>query len=66
MPHLLKLIEDLDDVSCTAMFVDPLKELINDVEKFKGLVEATIDMEHAEKAEFFVMPRADDELAGKY
>lgn len=43
------------------MIIDPLKELIEDMDKFQQLVEQTIDLEAAEKGDFMVNPGfADD------
>ncbi|XP_050447674.1 DNA mismatch repair protein Msh2 isoform X2 [Cataglyphis hispanica] len=63
--YLPKLLEQLStEASVTAlktMIIDPLKELIEDMDKFQQLVEQTIDLDAAEKGDFMVNPGfADD------
>lgn len=44
-----------------AVIIDPLTELVEDMEKFQQLVEQTIDLDAAEKGDFMVNPGfADD------
>ncbi|KAK2578045.1 hypothetical protein KPH14_008462 [Odynerus spinipes] len=64
--HLPRLIEQLSDASnitaLKAMIIDPLKELIEDMNKFQQMIEQTIDLDAAEKGDFLVRPDFDDEL----
>lgn len=48
-----------------AMITDPLKELIEDMDKFQQLVEQTIDLDAAEKGDFMVNPGFADDLKSK-
>ncbi|XP_024935873.1 DNA mismatch repair protein Msh2 isoform X2 [Cephus cinctus] len=64
--HLPTLLEQLSAATgvaaFTAMLIEPLKELIEDMDKFQQMVEQTIDLEAAEKGDFLVRPDFDDEL----
>jgi len=68
--HLPKLLEQLlPEASVKAlkvMIIDPLKELVEDMDKFQQLVEQTIDLDAAEKGDFMVNPGfADDFKSNK-
>nr|XP_050846789.1 DNA mismatch repair protein Msh2 isoform X1 [Vespula vulgaris] len=64
--HLPRLIQQLSDASdITALkelIINPLKELVNDMDKFQQMIEQTIDLDAAEKGDFLVRPDFDDEL----
>lgn len=51
-------------VALKAMIIDPLKELIADMDKFQQLVEQTIDLDAAEKGDFMVNPGFADDFKG--
>lgn len=44
------------------MIIEPLKELMEDMDKFQQLVEQTIDLEAAEKGDFMVNPGFSDDF----
>ncbi|XP_012537376.1 DNA mismatch repair protein Msh2 [Monomorium pharaonis] len=63
--YLPKLMEQLSQehvIALKTMIIDPLKELIDDMDKFQQLVEQTVDLDAAEKGEFMVNPRFADDL----
>ncbi|KAG7201856.1 hypothetical protein KM043_004574 [Ampulex compressa] len=64
--HLSALLEQLTSATnvtaARTMFSDPLKELIQDMDKYQQMVEQTIDLEAAEKGDFMVQAAFDDEL----
>lgn len=66
--YLPKLLEQLSpEANVTAlktMIINPLKELIEDMDKFQQLVEQTIDLDAAEKGDFMVNPGFADDLKG--
>lgn len=66
--YLPKLLEQLAPeanlAALKAMIIDPLKELIEDMDKFQQLVEQTIDLEAAEKGDFMVNPGFADDFKG--
>lgn len=67
LPTLLEKLESVSDVAAMkAMFSDPLKEQLEEMDKFQQMVEQTIDLEAVEKNEFLVKPEFDDELKGKF
>ncbi|KAL6266463.1 hypothetical protein P5V15_003311 [Pogonomyrmex californicus] len=62
LPKLLEQLSPEENVTALkTMIIDPLKELIEDMNKFQQLVEQTIDLDAAEKGDFMVNPGfADD------
>lgn len=66
--HLPRLIQQLSDASdktaLKELIINPLKELVNDMDKFQQMIEQTIDLDAAEKGDFLVRPDFDDELKG--
>ncbi|XP_020288290.1 DNA mismatch repair protein Msh2 [Pseudomyrmex gracilis] len=66
--HLPKLLEQLSSeanvAALKAMIIDPLKELIEDMDKFQQLVEQTIDLDAAEKGDFMINPGFSDDFKG--
>ena len=65
MSHLPNIIEQLSSANVAAlkaMCIDPLTELIKDMDKFQQMVEQTVDLEAAEKGDFLVRPEFDKEL----
>ena len=68
MAHAPLLMEALSTDSATpamlAMIVEPMKEIISDMDKFQQMIEQTIDLEAAEKNDFMVKADFDPELEG--
>ena len=65
LPRILEQLSNATDVAAMkAMIIDPLKEYIEDLDKFQQMVEQTIDLEAADKGDFMVKPDFDDELKG--
>ena len=70
MINLPALVEKLNSVSnvtaINAMFIEPMKENLEEMDKFQQMVEQTIDLDAADKGEFLVKPEFDDELKGPF
>lgn len=65
LPKLLEqLLPEANVTALKAMIIDPLKELIEDMDKFQQLVEQTIDLDAAEKGDFMVNPGFADDFKG--
>lgn len=65
MPALLEKLNSATNVpAMKAMFNDPLKEHIEEMDKFQQMVEQTIDLDAADQGDFFVKPEFDEELKG--
>lgn len=65
MPALLEKLNSSTNVpAMKAMFLDPLKEHIEEMDKFQQMVEQTIDLDAADQGDFFVKPAFDEELKG--
>ena len=67
LPQLMKALQGRDD--CPAlhgMFIDPLVDAMQDMQRFQDMVESTIDMELVDRGEFLIKPTFDDDLQGKF
>jgi len=63
LPKLLEqLLLEKNVTALNTMIIEPLKELIEDMDKFQQLVEQTIDLDAAEKGDFMVNPGFADDL----
>uniref|UniRef100_A0ABD2WUW8 DNA mismatch repair proteins mutS family domain-containing protein n=1 Tax=Trichogramma kaykai TaxID=54128 RepID=A0ABD2WUW8_9HYME len=63
MPVMVEKLQSLNNIAAAkAMFLDPLKEHLEEMDKFQQMVEQTIDLEAADKGEFLVKAEFDDEL----
>jgi DNA mismatch repair protein MSH2 len=65
VPQLIQSLDGHDDcpaLCCT--FVEPLKDLLNDMQRFQEMVETTLDMDQVDRGEFLVKPSFDDDLRG--
>lgn len=66
--HIPKIIEKLSEATkiaaLDALIIDPLKELLEDLDKFQQMVEQTIDLDAADKGDFMVKADFDDDLKG--
>ncbi|XP_046629416.1 DNA mismatch repair protein Msh2 isoform X1 [Neodiprion virginianus] len=64
--HLPVLTEQLCNAkygaAMKAMIVDPLRELISDMDKYQQMIEQTIDLEAAEKGDYMVKPEFNNDL----
>lgn len=66
--HIPKILENLSEAkevaALKALIIDPLKELVEDLDKFQQMVEQTIDLDSADKGDFMVKADFDDDLKG--
>lgn len=64
--HIPKILENLSEAkevaALKALIIDPLKELVEDLDKFQQMVEQTIDLDSADKGDFMVKADFDDDL----
>lgn len=63
LPQLLKSLaahENCPALRC--MFIEPLTDLLGDMQRFQQMVESTLDMDQVDHGEFLVKPSFDDDL----
>lgn len=51
-----------DDQTLKSIITMPLKELVNDMDKYQAMIEETIDFNLVERGEFLIQSGFDDEL----
>lgn len=65
LPKLLEqLVPEINVTALNALIMEPLKELIEDMDKFQQLIEQTIDLDAAGKGDFMVNPGFADDFKG--
>lgn len=62
LPHLLKIMKELDCSALTVMAATPLKELLTELKKVEEMVVDVLDLESLEKGEYLVRPSFDEKL----
>ncbi|KAF7989668.1 hypothetical protein HCN44_008342 [Aphidius gifuensis] len=64
IPIILETLSSSDDntAAMKTLIIEPLKELISDLEKFQEMVEQTIDLESSDSGEFLVKPEFNEDL----
>jgi len=67
LPKLLEQFKSETNVTALqGMIIDPLKELIEDMDKFQQLIEQTIDLDAAEKGDFMINPGFADDFKSNF
>ena len=65
MPAMVEKLDSIASVaSVKAMILDPLKENLEEMDKFQQMAEQTIDLDEANHGEYLVNSEFDDELKG--
>ncbi|PSN55331.1 DNA mismatch repair protein Msh2 [Blattella germanica] len=61
LPQLVKALEGHEEcTSLRGMFIDPINDLVNDMQRFQDMVESTIDMEQVDRGEFLLRNTMDN------
>jgi hypothetical protein len=65
LPLLVKSLVGHDDYpALRCIFIEPLTDLLHDMQRFQEMVESTLDMDQVDRGEFLVRPSFDDDLQG--
>ncbi|PNF30713.1 DNA mismatch repair protein Msh2 [Cryptotermes secundus] len=63
VPQLMQSLDGHDDFpALRCMFIEPLTDLLSDMQRFQDMVETTLDMDQVDRGEFLVKPSFDDDL----
>lgn len=65
MAPILTVLKDLENKCVQSMLIDPISELLTDLEKYQSMIEQTLDMDLVDRDEFFVKRSFDEDLQGK-
>lgn len=66
VPQLMQSLGGHDDCpTLRCMFIEPLMDLLSDMQRFQDMVETTLDMDQVDRGEFLVKPSFDDDLQGE-
>jgi len=52
------------DPTMIAMLIDPLKDQLEEMEKFQEMIESTLDLDVVDRGEFLVKPSFDENFQG--
>lgn len=61
---MVGVLRKLENNHVKAMLIEPVCELLNDMDKFQSMIEQTLDMDLVDRGEFLIKPNYDDELQG--
>lgn len=62
VPSLISILRKINNKSVNAMIVNPIGDILSDLQKFQSMVEQTIDLDLVDRGEFFIKPNFDEEL----
>lgn len=65
MPAIVSVLRKLENKCVKSVLLDPIGDLLKDMEKFLSMVEQTIDLDVVDRGEFFIKATYDDDLQGK-
>lgn len=62
LPDLIETLSNSSNKTLNSVITTPLKELINDMDKYQAMIEETIDFNLVERGEFLIKSGFDEEL----
>lgn len=66
LPYLLEVLKKPGNKSIFSVLINPISELVLDMEKYQLMIEQTLDFDAVEKGEYLIKPKFDDELDGEF
>lgn len=64
VPKIVAALRTSDNTSVKVELINPICDILNDLEKYQLMIEHTLDMNLVEKGEYFIKPSFNDELNG--
>jgi len=62
LPDLVQTLSNSNNITLSSIITTPLKEFVNDMNKYQAMIEETIDFNLVERGEFLIQSGFDDEL----
>lgn len=62
IPAILSVLRQLDNKCVKSLLLDPMGELLKDMDKFLAMVEQTLDLDLVDRGEFLIKATYDEEL----
>ncbi|XP_018575301.1 DNA mismatch repair protein Msh2 [Anoplophora glabripennis] len=62
IPIMLQILKDTENKCIKAMLIDPISDIIMDLQNFQNMIEQTLDLELVDRGEFLVKCSFDDDL----
>lgn len=64
IPLVVSVLREVSNKTMNTMFVNPLNDLMEDMQNYQQMIETTLDMDLVDKGEFLIKPSFDSELEG--
>lgn len=65
VPGVLHMLRKLENKCVKSVLIDPIGELLADMEKFLAMIEKTLDLDLVDRGEFLIKATFDEDLKGK-
>lgn len=63
---IVSSLRKLENNNVKAMLIEPMCELLSDMDKYQSMIETTLDLDLVERGEYLLKPTYSDELQGIY
>lgn len=65
IPGMISILRKLENNCVKAAIIEPISELMSDMDKYQAMIEQTLDMDLVDRGEYLIKPDFDEELKGK-
>lgn len=66
IPGMISILRKLENNCVKAALIEPIAELMSDMDKYQAMIEQTLDMDLVDRGEYLIKPDFDDELKSKF